>query len=266
VVIYHSLLFFACWVRRFVESAQGPTRRSSGTRPKAGEPLSSTLGNYALSAYLENLILKSFFVFILLMCSNWVAAETFPTVDAYVAHITNGQSGNISVQRSSGDSIFGAVQWSPTDSTQEAYFASVYILEKLKDNSFKEVIRSNPSGGFSGSATETIDGIETKTNHRFSVRLHSFKPLGTITYRFALIDEAWCLSGRDEEFLYFNPEDGDEAVGDSRVERSTNFLTGKIIEKNFRRDKLVSTKNIKAKFPKFPLSDFKLFDEKYGYH
>ena len=32
--------FFVGWVWRFVESTHGPTRRSSGTRLEAGEPLS----------------------------------------------------------------------------------------------------------------------------------------------------------------------------------------------------------------------------------
>ena len=209
--------------------------------------------------------MKYFIVLTLMLCSNWATAESFPTVDAYVAHITHGQPGIIRVQAIAEDRVYGAVQWSPTDGATETYLASVFVLEKLKDNNYREVVRSNPSGGFSGSATETLDGAETQSSGRFSVRLHSFKPLGTITYRFALINGAWCLSGRDEEFLDFNPEGGDEAVGDSRAERSTNFLTGLTIEKSFRRNKLVSTKNKKAKFPKFPIRDFKFFDENHGY-
>ena len=212
--------------------------------------------------------MKHLFVLILLLCSNLATAETFTTVDAYVAHITNGRPiGSISLQTYAGDKVFGAVQWSPSDGSPEAdfpYLASVFILEKLKDNGFKEIARSKPSGGFSGSATQTFDGIEIQSDRRFSVRLHSFKPLGTITYRFALIDQAWRLSGRDEEFLDFYPENGDESVGDTRMVRSTNFLTGKRIEKNFRKNSLVSTKNDKAKFPQFPLIEFVFFDERHG--
>ena len=43
MVIYHSLLFYSVWVRLFVAKWHGPTRRSSGTRPEAGEPLNFTL-------------------------------------------------------------------------------------------------------------------------------------------------------------------------------------------------------------------------------
>ena len=38
--------FFVGWVWRFVESTQGPTRRSSGTRPEAGEPLSFNVSRH----------------------------------------------------------------------------------------------------------------------------------------------------------------------------------------------------------------------------
>lgn len=209
--------------------------------------------------------MKRFFALLLLLYINCAAAETYATVEAYLVYATNGQSiGSKSVQSSAaGDKVFGAVQWNaPGADTSE--LACVFVLEKLKGGGFKEVVRSNPSGGFSGSAMQVFDGIEVQSNSRFSVRLHSFKPLGTITYRFALIDQSWHLSGRDEEFLHFYPENGDESVGDTREERSTNFLTGKIIEKRFQKNKLASTIYKKSKFPKFPLAEFQIFDERHG--
>ena len=109
---------------------------------------------------------------------------------------------------------------------------------------------------------ETFDGIDIQSDRRFSVQLHNFKPLGSITYRFALIDQAWHLSGRDVSFCYYDEEDED-ACG-IQEERSTNFLTGKVIESKLRRNSLISTKTSKTRFPKFPLSEFAIFDERHG--
>jgi hypothetical protein len=214
---------------------------------------------------LEVSTLKNLLVF-LALCSNWAVAETFPSIDAYVAHVTNGQPIEIKVvQTSANGSVFGAVQWCPPDNAPDTALpclASVFVLQNLKNDGFKEIVHSNPSSGFSGSAMETLDGVEIQSERRFSVRLHNFKPLGSTTYRFALIDQTWHLSGRDVSFCYYDEDEGD-ACG-IQENRSTNFLTGKVIENKLRRNRAISSKTSKTKFPKFPLSKFMIFDEQHG--
>jgi hypothetical protein len=208
---------------------------------------------------------KHFFALFILLFSNWATAETFTTVDAYLEHLTNGQpivSSSFEFYRSG--NVFGAVQWRiPENISDEMspYLASVFILERLKDNNFKEVIRSIPSGGFSGGNLQVLDGVEIKSDSSFSVNLHNFVPLGVITYRFALIDQSWRFSGRDEHFCFYDKEYVDGCGIEEK--RSINFLTGNAIEDKFRSDNLISTKNSKTKFPDFPLNKFKFFDEKY---
>lgn len=213
------------------------------------------------------LTLKHIFFLLLLLYTNLAIAESFRTVEAYLAHITNGRPiTSSSFESTVNGSVFGAVQWSLPENVPEResnYAASVFVLEKMKGGAFKEIVRSNPSSGFSEGRLQVFDGIEIQSNTKFIVRLHNFIPLGTIEYQFAKIGQSWELCSRHENL--FGHTEGDEAVGDTRMERSTNFITGKIIEKQFRRNKLVSTKRKDVKFPKFPLAKFKVFDEKHDH-
>jgi hypothetical protein len=166
--------------------------------------------------------MKFIFTLLLLLSPNWVFAENFASVDAYVSHITGGRPVLSSSIQAFGDkNVFGAAHWGQRDGTESTQMASVFVLEKLKDGAFKEIVRSKPSGGF---WTQAIDGVEVPADNKFSVILHSFSPLGGITYRFARIGKSWYFSGQDEAFAYYYPEKGDEAVGDTRVVRSTNFF------------------------------------------
>ncbi len=202
--------------------------------------------------------MKFIFTLLLVIYPSLVFAGYFASVDEYVSHITGGipvLSG--SVQVFADKNVFGAAHWGQRDGAESTQAASVFVLEKLKNGTFKEIVRSKPSGGF---WTQAIDGIDSPANDRFSVNLHSFSPLGGTTYRFALIGKSWYFSGQDEAFLYYHPEKGDEAMGDTRVERSANFWTGIAIERQFEKNKLTSTKRTKKKVSKRPLSEFKFFD------
>lgn len=207
--------------------------------------------------------------FSLLFCASPAFAESFATVQAYLAFLTKGQAITSSSIASFPDGgVVGAVQWSaPPGSisqTESPYLASIFILEKLPNNQYIEIVHSIPSDGFSGSATQTIAGVEVQSNSRFLVRLASFKPLGGVLYRFAQRGKFWYLSGRDEQFLYFDPAGGDESVGETREERSTNFLTGQVIEKKYRKNRLVSQANRNTTFPQFPFHEFRFFDDSHG--
>lgn len=208
-------------------------------------------------------------LFSLLFCASPAFAESFATVQAYLAFLTKGQTiTSSSIASFPNGGVVGAVQWSaPPGSVSQAGspdLASVFILEKLPNNQYREIVHSIPSDGFPGSATQTISAVEVQSNSRFLVRLANFKPLGDVLYRFAQRGQSWYLSGRDEEFLYFDPEGGDKSVGETREERSTNFLTGQVTEKKYRKNKLVSQANRKTTFPKFPLPEFRFFDDRHG--
>lgn len=211
--------------------------------------------------------MNQYLMLLLLFFPFCAAAESFATVEEYLEHVSNGQPIVSSRFKSSvGGSVVGVVQWSApekTSETQSPYVASVFVLESLKNNGYKEVVRSNPSGGFNGGNLEIFSEVDIKSKSMFTVNLHSFSPLGGITFQFALIDQTWHLSGRDEYLC--GHSDGDESVCETRVERSTNFLTGKSIEKNFRGDRLTKTDISETNFPRFPLNEFIVFDERYGH-
>jgi hypothetical protein len=208
---------------------------------------------------------NQFFILFLLLFPLCAAAESFASVEAYLEYVANGrQIVSSKFESSDGGSVVGVVQWSAPEKaseTQSPYLASVFVLERLKNNGYKEVVRSSPSGGFNGGNLEIFSEVDIKSKSRFAVNLHSFKPPGGITYRFALVDQSWHLSGRDEYFCGYS--DDDESVCETRVERSSNFLTGKVIEKNFRGDRLIRTNISETKFPRFSLIEFMVFDERY---
>jgi hypothetical protein len=209
--------------------------------------------------------LKLLFIQALVMCANIATAQTFGTIDAYLKNLTDGRQIISRQVSSSDDKIFvGTVRWRlpeyfPAAETSE--FGSIFVLEKFHGDDFREVVRS-VRFAFSLNSSAVFDGLEIQSSSKFFVNLFNARPFGTIKYRFAKLRRTWMLSGRDDMFCYHN--DDDEAQCDTRVERSTNFLTGKVSEKYFRRDMLVSTKYKKKKFPKFPLAEFTLFDPKHG--
>jgi hypothetical protein len=209
--------------------------------------------------------MKFLFIQLLAIYSNFAIAQTFSSVEAYLTHVTNAQPVlSKEVALSDAKSVFGTVRWNLPEYdpiAEKSELASVFVLEKFKDNTFREVVRSTPFA-FSTNPRAVFDGVATESNSKFYVSLHRSSPLGTIKYRFAQLRQAWQLSGREDVTCYHR--DDDEAHCDTRVERSTNFLKGKIIEKYFRRNRLVSTKYSKRKFPKFPLAEFRVFDERHG--
>lgn len=93
--------------------------------------------------------MKFIFTLVLLFCTNWVFAENFASVDAYVSHMTGGRPIlSSSIQDFADKNVFGAAHWGQRDGTESTQLASVFVLEKLKDGTFIEIARSKPSGGF----------------------------------------------------------------------------------------------------------------------
>ena len=210
-------------------------------------------------------LMKLLFMQALVMCANFATAQTFSTIEGYLANLTTGQQ-IVGKEMKSFDHkiVFGTVRWRLPEYDPEAQsseLGSIFVLERLQGNDFREVVRSTRFA-FSPNSGVVFDGLEVQSSSKFFVNVFHTRPLGTIKYRFAKLRQTWMLSGRDDMFCYHS--DDDEAQCDTRVERSTNFLTGKVSEKQFRLTRLVSTRYEKSKFPKFPLTEFRLFDPKHG--
>ena len=65
MVIFHSLLFYSVGFGASLQKLHGPTQRSSGTRPEAGEPLNLTLDGYEQRADQEVTVKKFRYIWLL---------------------------------------------------------------------------------------------------------------------------------------------------------------------------------------------------------
>ncbi len=202
----------------------------------------------------------------------FVIAGTFPTVESYIAQQVGEhevlQAQTAKVKTSSGERIFGIVCWDgdskPEDLATTKTKASVYVLEGANGN-FKEVARSQPFE-FNAIRRRFLElAIEASSKDKFLVKvLLQSRGIGFFTYRFIERANIWLLAGLDSSQASIHMEEGDIGVGDSREERSTNFLTGRTITKTFHADRLASVERKKMDFPKFPLEQFELFDPKHS--
>ncbi len=196
-------------------------------------------------------------------------AETFPTVDAYFAELVGKhrvlEQHSATVRTSSGERIFGIACWeletTPEDMPNAE--ASVFILERTSIG-LTVLARSQPFE-FNAKLQRFLElAIEAPSKDRFrvSVLLQS-RGIGSVLYRFIERHNAWYLSGLESSQGSLHMEKGDEAVGNTRIEQSTNFLTGRSIIKRFHANKLASVEQKKKVFPAFPLKQFEIFDPRH---
>lgn len=196
-------------------------------------------------------------------------AQTYPTVDAYFAELAQGhqiiEQHSATVQTSSGERIFGIVCWDLETDPEELpnAEASVFILERT--GSGLEVLAHSQPFEFRAKYQMFLElAIEASSKNRFKVTvLLQSRGVGFFEYRFIERNNAWYLAGLESSQSSIHMEEGDEAIGDSRTERSTNFLTGSTIIKTFHANKLASLNRTKKGFPKFPLEQFEIFDLKH---
>ena len=194
-------------------------------------------------------------------------AERFANYKAYIAQAIGKPYTSLEVHAAEafspkGRVVFGIAHDAWRFSGDET--GIVFIMRELKNDAVEEVARSklfplpNPNGKL------YVNSVDAQSAKRFSITInfHGTCGDGMDTYRFALVGKDWLVTGLDSE--RYECDDGDEAMGDARTEKSSNFLTGRITEKTYRKNRLVKSQQSKKQFPKFPLSDFAVFDERHG--
>ncbi len=202
-----------------------------------------------------------------LTCQSGSAADiSFASLDEYLSNLGGSKPGQIATADDS-EHIFGMAQWpclpQHSCSAGTRYVASVFVLKKLPDGRLKEVTHSAPPFEWPENAHSVgMDGAERKRSDSFSVSFHHFSPTGREEFTFVRRDSIWLFAGIDCGFIYM--EDGDEAVGDSRSNKSINLLTGRAIETRYSANKLRATATTKVPIRRIPLSRFSPYFEEFS--
>ncbi len=208
--------------------------------------------------------MKHLIALVLSIYSCWAnGAETFPTIEAYLERATGKPNAALAWDAAShssppGKRVFGIVRGEQ--------MATVVILDEQPGGEVREVASSKPFAFFDPKDRMKVESVEAQSDKRFSIQI-GFQnvcstPFTFDLYRFTRIGQSWYVSGLDSTRCLWGDEG--EAGGDSRMERSSNFLTGKVIERKFRKNMLVSERSKKTPFPQFPLAEFVPFDERHG--
>lgn len=203
--------------------------------------------------------------FILTFCAALsCAAQTYSTFEKYTEQVYRQPFIELNVDAAEHSSnsakfIFGIVGQKQQPVTGEQT-AVVFIVEGLPDGKTREIVRSKPFRFSYECCRSNIEVVEAQSDRSFSIQINHSGACtsGFEIYRFAKIESSWQVSGRD------STQNLCDGPGESRLEWSANFLTGRTIEKRFNGSKLVSNKTEKKHFPRFPLADFILFDSRYG--
>jgi hypothetical protein len=187
------------------------------------------------------------------------AAEKFPTLDAYLAHATGKADMLVAVAHSvsvDGKLSFGIAH----EKASGPRAGMVFVVKENADGSVQEVDRSKPFVLPDPSKT-AVETVEAQSPGRFSMQLNSRTACSeyVMTYRFAKVGGRWHASGLDT----LEPECGKDGSIDVKSKRSTNFLSGKVIEQRFRNGKPSARTTKTVRFPSFPLADFEAFDAKH---
>lgn len=197
-----------------------------------------------------------------------IAAATASPLTDYEARVLAAQPGTPRVsgdihQVSTGRLMVGFVEPDTAHETMASQ-GLLYVVLERHDGSIIEVARSAPFDYYTAGGRTQVEAIEMPSDTRFTVQFnhHGACTSGVEIYRFARIGSTWRVAGRDATQYACNPDD--ESMGDTRSEWSGNFLTGRIVTKEYRLNKLVSMKHARQVFPAFPISDFAPFDERHG--
>lgn len=207
------------------------------------------------------------FVLALLTASAY-GMEDSPSLSQYVQSVSPIQNGRPRItyarrQVEDGSLVVGFIEPDSTVETIESQ-AVVFVALERPDGRVIEIAKSAPFAYYTASGRLLVTDISISSSRRFSVQ---FNHLGACTsgfeiYRFALVAKLWRVAGRDGNQFHCNP--ADESSGDTRSEWSGNFVTGRVLAKEYRQNKLVSSTSTQTAFPIFPLSSFVAFEERHG--
>ncbi|QPF71644.1 hypothetical protein G8A07_01010 [Roseateles sp. DAIF2] len=189
--------------------------------------------------------------------------ETHPSVAAYVRagmsepsmHWLSTEEGAPALSR-----VFG-VAYGENNSARPAF---VFVLERLPGGrGFRELARSKPFDFSDASGRTDIEALEAQSDTRFSLQINARSACGVYVtrYRFAQRESpaVWGLTGMDTQ----EPACGRNGEVELASKRSTNFLTGKVIEQAYRNNKPASSRTRQVEFPAFSLADFDAFYPRY---
>ena len=203
----------------------------------------------------------AFILFIVSLASS--ASEVFPTIEHYVAR-TTGKSASELVIYTSGDNsrkpispVFG-IAHSVNSANRIAY---VFVLAHVAGGGFREVAVSQPFDFSDQSDRTYVNWVEAQSVDRYSIQFHNRTVCGihANVYRFIRLRDKWYVAGLDR-WDSVCTDDGTLGIGESL---SINHLTGRFIEERFKNHKLISTRTSYKFFPKFPLSEFSVFNKRY---
>lgn len=182
---------------------------------------------------------------------------SFDTLDQYVSKL-GGSKPEALATDGDAEHVFGIAKWScqPKNSCSPGtrFVASVFVLKKLPDGRLVEVTHSAPPFEWpEGTNGVGLNETVRKRPDSFSISFHHFFT-GNQEFSFVLRNSIWLLAGIDCSSIW--KDDGDEAVGDSRSEKSINLLSGRSIETRYKANKPRSTKAMKIAIRPVHLSNF----------
>jgi hypothetical protein len=203
-----------------------------------------------------------------LFFSGYAAAQVSDAaLDTYLQQVTGRPAQKIQAhiaeaKSPAGETLFGLVQVPIRFETEDST-AFVLVAREGPDHSLVELVRSKPFD-FWSNGRHYVEIVESPAPGRFALQINynGACTSGFDVFRFAQRGTAWIVAGRDSTRMNCGADD--RSPGDSRSERSANFLTGTVIEVDYRRGKVKSRRTSHQSFPEFPVADFAPFSDVYG--
>lgn len=149
-----------------------------------------------------------------------------------------------------------------TDNADGSRQAWVFVADEAATGPIKLQVLSAPFD-FGGSR-HYVELVQAQGAQRFSIQINYRGGCGTSfdRFRIAFHQGDWVVAGLDSKST--NCGAPGEGTGSSRQERSADFLTGRVEERDYQHNKLVARRTHVDEFRRFALSDFDPFDPAYG--
>lgn len=200
--------------------------------------------------------------------SGYAVAQTGSAqLDAYLDRVTGRPPHEIlahiaEAKSSTGEVVFGLVQV-PLQLETEDSTAFIFVGKVDQDNSLVELVRSKPFP-FWSAGRHYVEIVQAPSSTRFTVQINyrGACTAGYEVFRFAQRGQQWIAAGRDTTWLNCGADD--QSSGDSRRERSANFLSGTIVEVQYHHGRVKSRRTKHETFPIFLVADFDPFKDTYG--
>lgn len=207
------------------------------------------------------LLLKAFGIAVLGAPSAHAATQ-YVTVDAYVSRAFGVGAGEAQLSTEGGrqpkDAVFG-IAYGRDSGNRHAF---VFVLRREPNGRLTEVARSKAFDFSDPSGRTDIEGVQAQSDETFSVQINSRSVCGVYVnkYRFARRGGMWKVVGLDST----KPTCGKNGEVQVAATRSSNFLTGRVVETEFSEDRETSDRADHVQFPSFPLSEFDPWDDRYA--